>query len=137
MSTATNRKKAKQLGIPHGTAANRLRKAILFQLLQEAGKNVCFQCGERIENIEDLSVEHKTPWLDSENPAENFFDLNNIAFSHLACNSSASRRRSGIFAKHGTSSRYKRGCRCNECRNASRIERSRTRRIDGTEAAQF
>lgn len=32
------------------------------------------------------------PWLDSDNPISNFFDLNNIAFSHLKCNIADRRR---------------------------------------------
>ena len=40
-----------------------------------------------------LSIEHKIPWLDSDNPKELFFNLEkNIAFSHLSCNISAARQ---------------------------------------------
>lgn len=41
---------------------------------------------EKIENIRDLSVEHREPWQSAENPKESFFDLDNIEFSHLNCN---------------------------------------------------
>lgn len=41
---------------------------------------------KKIETVKELSIEQKTPWLDSENPVSVFFDLNNIAFSHLKCN---------------------------------------------------
>lgn len=83
---SNNDNKNKLLGEPYGTASNKLRKAILFQLLQETGKDTCFQCGNKIENITDLSIEHKAPWMSAKNPVEAFFDLDNIAFSHLKCN---------------------------------------------------
>jgi len=88
-----NKMIAEKLGMSKGTAANRLRKAILFSLLKDVGKNVCYQCGEEIKNLRDLSIEHKTPWLYSKNPIDTFFDINNIAFSHLSCNCSAASRK--------------------------------------------
>lgn len=87
-----NEKKRRQLGMPNGTATARLRKSILFKLVQETGRNICFQCGKAIESEEELSIEHKVPWLDSGDPVKLFFDLNNIAFSHLSCNVAACRR---------------------------------------------
>ena len=86
----SNRKKAQQLGMPYGTACGRLRKLVLFRLLQQLGETVCFRCGESIEVADDLSLEHKQPWLDVDSGL--FWDLDNIAFSHLTCNSSARRR---------------------------------------------
>ncbi len=83
-------KKSAQLGMPIGTASNRLKKAIFFQLVREAGKNKCFRCQDSINAAEDLSIDHKTAWLDTD--PELFWDLDNIAFSHLACNSSHARR---------------------------------------------
>lgn len=91
MSTKAAEKKSLQLGMPVGTASAKLRKSILFSLLKEAGKNVCFQCEKTIDSEEELSVEHKVPWLDSSNPKELFFSLDNIAFSHLRCNVGAAR----------------------------------------------
>ena len=84
-----NKKKSDQLGMAIGTASARLRKRILFSLIQETGKDICYQCGKRIEKIGDLSIEHKIPWLNSDDPIGLFFDLNNIAFSHLSCNARA------------------------------------------------
>lgn len=95
-----NNKKSEQLGMPLGTASAKLRKSILFRLLKDSGKNVCFQCGEKIECEEELSIEHKTPWLDSSNPKELFFSLDNIAFSHLKCNIKAARRPKTIKESH-------------------------------------
>jgi hypothetical protein len=81
-----NTKKNNQLGMPFGTASNRLRKMVLFDLLVQSGKNYCFQCNKLIQSVDELSIEHKIPWLDSENPKLLFFDVCNIAFSHLNCN---------------------------------------------------
>jgi len=89
---SSNRIKAEQLGMPHGTACGRLRKAIMFSLIQELGLDACYQCGHPIESVGDLSIEHKEHWLHSDDPVGKFFDLENIAFSHLICNSLARRR---------------------------------------------
>ncbi len=85
-------KKKLQLGMNPSTAQHRLRKDLMFFLAQKCNMDVCHQCGEKIETAKELSIEHKTPWLDSEKPIETFFDIENIAFSHLACNISAARR---------------------------------------------
>lgn len=86
----TNERKSQQLGMPIGTAQNRLRKLVLFMLLAKYGDNVCYQCGQTILSADALSIEHKVPWLDKD-PAL-FWDLDNIAFSHLSCNIGAARR---------------------------------------------
>ena len=85
-----NKKKQEQLGMPSGTANARLRKMILFHLLKQLKQNFCYQCDLEIQDINELSIEHKKPWLD--NSVELFWDLENIAFSHLMCNISAARR---------------------------------------------
>lgn len=83
------KKKEKQLKMSFGKANQILRKNILFHLLIVAKENICYQCKKEITHISHLSIEHKKNWLDSKNPVELFFDLNNIAFSHLKCNASA------------------------------------------------
>ncbi len=85
----SNQIKAEALGMSYGAAANRLRKMILFDLVCRLRLNVCFQCGTEILSINDLSIEHKKPWLRSDDPIHTYFDLNNIAFSHLSCNCAA------------------------------------------------
>jgi len=84
-----NKRKASVLGISHGTASNRLRKMVMFSLLVKLGENFCYQCGDKILTSAELSLEHKKPWLRAENPVETFFDLDNVAFSHLSCNAGA------------------------------------------------
>jgi hypothetical protein len=87
-----NEKKSDLLGEPYGTASNRLRKMILFDLAKRLEMDVCFRCGGRIESLENFSIEHKEAWLNSDDPKKKFFDLDNIAFSHMGCNSSAADR---------------------------------------------
>jgi len=84
-------KAKQQLGIDPGTASNRLRKALLFQFVRLAREDVCHQCGKKIRSLDEFSIEHMEPWLDSDDPKEKFFDLDNIAFSHLGCNIAAKR----------------------------------------------
>lgn len=80
----SNENKSRTLGMPFGTACNRLRKNILFHLLQKLKENICFKCGVSITTVNDLSIEHKKPW--ESRSAELFWDLENITFSHLRCN---------------------------------------------------
>jgi hypothetical protein len=80
----SNQRKDITLGMPHGTANGRLRKNILFYLLKKYNENVCFKCSEKIEDVDDLSIEHKKPWEGIS--ADLFWDLQNVAFSHLHCN---------------------------------------------------
>ena len=121
----SNEKKAKQLGMAPGTAANRLKKMLLFQLIQETKKDLCFQCGQLIEAVEELSIEHKTPYLNSDDPIGLFFDLNNIAFSHLSCNCSAGGKKG--YTRHPSIYAYKKGCRCKECTELHRISNAKDR----------
>lgn len=81
----SNRRNAEKLGMPVGTAMNRLRKMVLFSLIQRVGEDTCYRCGKKIETVDDLTVEHKIGW--SGKDTEVFWDLENIAFSHMLCNS--------------------------------------------------
>lgn len=85
MTLSKSQRRAEILGVPIGTAANKLRKMIMFSLLDELGKNQCFVCKQVIKNADELSIEHIEPW-ESTKDASKFWDLNNIAFSHLRCN---------------------------------------------------
>ena len=80
----SNDKKSATLGMPHGTAANRLRKILLFDVLRRHDENFCVRCSGIIKTVDDLSIEHKKPWEGIS--ADLFWDLDNIAFSHIACN---------------------------------------------------
>jgi len=72
------------LGMDLGTASNRLKKQIFLQMAAELGRDLCLKCNLRIENAEDLSVDHIKPWRGAD--PKLFWDLSNIAFSHRKCN---------------------------------------------------
>lgn len=84
-----------QLGMAMSTARSRLLKSVLYNLLNDSNKNHCFRCKNTIDNEDELSIEHKEPWLHSEDPVEIFFDLGNVTFSHLDCNTKENRGRRG------------------------------------------
>lgn len=71
------------LGMSHSKAQAKLRKSILFEILK---LQACYRCKISIATIEEFSIDHKQPWLSATDPKAAFFDLNNIAFSHLKCN---------------------------------------------------
>lgn len=84
--------KDKQLGMLAATASSRLRKEVMFSLVKELGKNHCYRCKEEICSAADFSLDHKVDWIGAEKPLELFFDLNNVAFSHLKCNTGTRRK---------------------------------------------
>ncbi len=86
MSINGNKRKDTLLGESHGAATHRLRKLLIFTYAKRCGDLDCFQCGKPIESIDALSIEHKKPWMQAEQPRMAFYDLDNIAFSHLRCN---------------------------------------------------
>ena len=58
--------------MPIGTAQAILKKNILYNLLVRFNLNKCYQCGNTIDRVEELSREPKTPALDSDTPKELF-----------------------------------------------------------------
>lgn len=97
----SSKKKSIQLGMSHGTASHRLKKNVLFDLLKQLKKNVCYRCNREIEIVSDLSIDHKEPWLNSGDPKGKFFDLDNISFSHLSCNCGNARQPNKIIPPEG------------------------------------
>lgn len=83
-------KKKMQLGMNPSTASHRLVKDVLWSLVSQTGQSACCKCGELMSR-ETFSIEHVTPWLDSDDPVGLYFDLTNISFSHLKCNIADSR----------------------------------------------
>ena len=108
------------------TASNRLKKELLFSLAKELKVNWCYQCGAEIETAKRMTIEHKTPWLDSDDPVGNFFSLDNIAFSHSSCNYAAARQKEGAPCPSTTA--YRKGCRCDGCEQ-SRVEYRKKRKL--------
>ncbi len=125
-------KKDKQLGMAQGTAMYRLRKSIMFHLVQKCGLDTCYRCKKIITSIDEFSIEHKVPWLDSDNPIELFFDLDNISFSHFSCNVGHGRRLSQQKFCPSLPA-YKRGCRCDQCVECYRkYQRENKRKLRNT-----
>lgn len=87
--TGVSAEKSRQLGMPLGTAQGRLRKIVLFSLLARVGENICYRCKNLIESSDELSMEHRQPWLHVS--VDLFWDIDNIAFSHHSCNSGSAR----------------------------------------------
>ena len=84
-------KKHSLLGMNPSTASHRLVKDLLWRMITESKRDCCYHCGEKMTR-ETFSIEHKKPWMDSENPLQTYFDLENISFSHLSCNVGAARK---------------------------------------------
>lgn len=86
-----NKRKSNFLGISFSTASYQLKKNILFDLVKKTGKDTCIRCKEKIETPQELSIDHKKLWLDTD--PNLFWDLKNIGFSHHRCNSAFNRYR--------------------------------------------
>lgn len=84
-------KKHSLLGMNPSTASHRLVKDLLWKMITESKQDICFHCGKMMTR-ETFSIEHKKPWMSSENPLQTYFDLENISFSHLSCNVTAGRK---------------------------------------------
>tara|TARA_X000001388_G_C2164673_1_gene97515 strand:+ start:33 stop:617 length:585 start_codon:yes stop_codon:yes gene_type:complete len=116
--TKYNKKVAKFLGMNKSTAMNRLRKMVMFEMMKKLGMDRCYQCKFLIKDVSELSLEHIKPWIWKDKNL--FWDMDNIAFSHLACNSSAGQ----IKTPCGSYAKYLRGCRCRICTHKYRIAKS-------------
>ena len=81
---AAHERRAKALGMHFSTASAKLKRLIMFSLIQETGRDICFVCNKPIEKEDDFSIEHMLPWESRD--VDLFWDLNNIAFSHKKCN---------------------------------------------------
>ncbi len=97
--------------MPFGTACGRLRKIIIFNLAEIAKMRDCYRCNVYIDNIDEFTIDHKTGWQHVS--PDLFWDFENIAFSHASCNSLAAKKVAACPLK----SSYKKGCRCERCRN--------------------
>ena len=88
--------------MPISTANSRLRKMLLYKYLRICGEHICYRCSLPIEDIDELSIEHKDAWLNNPQGRKLFFDLDNISFSHRVCNSSAGKTyKNGIHPSKG------------------------------------
>ncbi len=107
-------------GVRSSTARFQLKNKLFFSYIKAAGDNTCYGCTKPIETVGELSIEHIEPHMGR---AEVFWDLENIAYSHLDCNKRRGYRRplpDRPVPKpnliHGRRSTYvNRGCRCYLC----------------------
>lgn len=99
MSQASQKNKNEALGMNYSTASHRLRKRVMHSLLKECGRDKCFRCGQVIDCAEEVSIDHIVDWLNSEDPKHNFWNIENLAFSHIKCNTIAGSSRN--IGKHG------------------------------------
>jgi hypothetical protein len=121
------RKKEAQLGCPLSTALYKLTKDLLFDLAIKTGHR-CFRCGGVLDR-ESFSIDHKIGWMDSPDPHGMFFDIGNIAYSHLNCNTAA--KRTTPRSPCGSVANYNRGCRCALCLEAKKLAKYRWRAKHG------
>ena len=123
----SNERKSKQLGIPFGTATNKLKKKILFSLIKQLKLDICFHCNLPILTENELSIEHKIPWEGKDIAL--FWDLDNIAFSHLICNiTEGGKTLKGHRVGHGSSMYDRWKCRCDVCKLANTLRRRKYRK---------
>lgn len=78
-----NQTKAK-LGMDSSTANYKLLRKILYNFVLKIDK-ICYRCGKYM-NKNNISIDHKKHWRQSNDPKKSFFNLKNISFSHLSCN---------------------------------------------------
>lgn len=85
-SRIAKNKRTELLGENIDGAWYKLKKMILFDLVKKLELDICYRCNQKIEYVDDFSIEHKVQWVESDYPQKSFYDLENIAFSHEKCN---------------------------------------------------
>ena len=94
------------LGMNPSTASHRLVKDLLWKMIVELKQNSCYHCNVEMTR-ETFSIEHKKPWMCSEEPLKTYFDLENISFSHLSCNVGAARKPNKLSDEEREASRLR------------------------------
>lgn len=120
-STVGNAKKNAILGMSAGKARNILVKRVLLSLAEALGRDICFRCRQPIGDASLLSLDHVVDWLEVGPSA--YFDVNNIAFSHLSCNCAAGNG-NRVRGKLARERRFDTdgGRRCDSCRRYRDID---------------
>lgn len=115
MSTCRERR-CSQLGMDAATATARLKKQLMFHMAQQLNMTTCFRCGKEIERWEELSLDHKEPWLYVD--VQLFWNMDNLAFSHWECNTKHQRPARKEFVKGGSLLRKgdNENVWCNKCK---------------------
>jgi hypothetical protein len=80
-----------QLGVDSVACAQHyVRRLYLLHLLHLTGKGKCVRCGQLLEDPNDLSLDHIKPWRNQPDAKELFWSIENLGYSHKACNIEAS-----------------------------------------------
>ena len=95
MTSPISDKAESQLKMNPRTASHKLNRNIVISLLAETNRDKCLRCADTLTH-DSWSVEHLEEWLDSDNPINNFFRLDNIGFVCKTCNSTYNRGRFDI-----------------------------------------
>ena len=90
---------------------------LFYSFVKKLSLDHCYRCDEKIENYKELSIDHKKPWENISNDL--FWDISNIAYSHLSCNSAKSA--SSTNNPHPSYISYSTGCRCKACKACKKI----------------
>lgn len=93
--------RGKQLGINASTARHHMIKSFVFHLSKQLGLDACLRCGRRIKTVDDMTYDHKKPWLHSKSPKKLYLDPANIALSHPSCNMNDRRQNFEFNSKAG------------------------------------
>lgn len=107
--------KSDKLKMNYSTACNKLKKHILYSLAEKLNMLTCFRCNEKIDNIDNFSIDHKISWKDD---VSLFWDLDNISFSHSKCNFKHGADLTNEKRKwtHGNYGYIIKKCRCEICK---------------------
>jgi len=89
--------KSKLLGMSFHTARARLERDLLFKFATELG-HVCYRCQQPMPR-DNFSVDHMENWSTAESPIKAYFDLKNVAFSHIHCNAANTSKRKYFTAE--------------------------------------
>jgi hypothetical protein len=84
--TEYNKNRQQKLGAQRKNLTCTLTRKLLFKVLQQTNLNICWVCKEKIETLQDFSLDHRVEWGSSENPRETFTNPDNIEFAHRDCN---------------------------------------------------
>lgn len=85
------KRKNEKLGMPQGTARNRLINNIVLSFFDLRDGLECFRCGDHIDYEEESwNIDHVLPWGMSEDldrePLDLYLDVDNVVLSHASCN---------------------------------------------------
>ena len=104
-------------------ASRVLMKDLVYHFYKKHGGGKCYRCGKKLKR-DDFTIDHIEPWRNKVNAKELFFNINNISFSHISCNTLAKEPKP---LKHGLDKTYRKGCRCNLCKKAHALYRKERR----------